>query len=157
FPRSRELRGGIMRRHARTLPPVSLVVLFALTHAANMNGAAAAPPALPCLSAPESGLPLPSRFAKENDPAVFHSLLAKFLAGETYETLGWCQDKGVRDTGPFIDGTYYGTHPVVRIWYSPSFARWLVGGRQGEVPDGAMIVKEQFDTPPAGQYAGWTP
>src|SRR6185295_15097386 len=66
------------------------------------------------------------------------------------------EDKGLRDTGPYIDGTYYGTHPVVRIWYSPSFVRWLVGGRVGAVPDGAMIVKEQFDTPPAGQYAGWT-
>ena len=46
---------------------------------------------------------------------------------------------------------------MVRVWYSPSFARWLAGGRRGEVPDGAMIVKEQLDTPPAGQYAGWTP
>lgn len=119
--------------------------------------APAAPPALACLDARESGLPLPSRFARDQNPAAFQDLLSVFLRGGVYERLGWCVDKSLRDTGPFIDGVYYGTHPVVRIWYSPSFARWLVGGRQGKVPDGAMIVKEQFDTPPAGQYQGWTP
>src|SRR6185295_18248628 len=113
-------------------------------------------PQLACLGARESGLPLPSRFARDDDAAAFQDVLSGFLTGFTYEKLGWCEDKGLRDTGPYIDGTYYGTHPVVRIWYSPSFVRWLVGGRVGAVPDGAMIVKEQFDTPPAGQYAGWT-
>ncbi len=152
-----------MRRHVRSLPPVVLIAWFALTAlgAGRAAGAPAPAPAhtaaLPCLAARESGLPLPSRFSKDGDPAAFQDLLSKFLTGDRYERLGWCEDKTLRDTGPYLDGTYYGTHPVVRIWYSPSFARWLVGGRQGEVPDGATIVKEQFDTPPAGQYAGWTP
>jgi hypothetical protein len=157
-----------MRLHARSLSPVVLAALVAVTasgaQAPRAEGAHAAhtalrtkPPALPCLDARESGLPLPSKFAKDDDPAVFQSLLSRFLTGNTYERLGWCEDKTLRDTGPYIDGSYYGTHPVVRVWYSPSFARWLVGGRKGEVPDGATIVKEQFDTPPAGQYAGWTP
>jgi hypothetical protein len=30
---------------------------------------------------------------------------------------------------------------------------WLTGGRGGNVPDGAMIVKEQY-TPPSARYAG---
>jgi len=113
-------------------------------------------PTLPCTMKHESGLPLPSTFAKNNDPASYQKILSDFLAKDTYETLGWCSDKSVRDTGPFIAGAYYGTHPVVRVWYSPNFARWMLSGRKGDVPDGAMIIKEQFDTPPAGQYDGWT-
>lgn len=111
----------------------------------------------PCAMLPESGLPLPSAFAKDNDPAAYQKLLTSFLTSDAYEKRGWCSDKSLRDTGPFIEGTYYGTHPVVRVWYSPSFARWLLGGRKGDVPDGAMIIKEQFGIPPAAQYDGWTP
>src|SRR5437764_994699 len=61
-----------------------------------------------------------------------------------------------RPTGPYMNGAYYGTHHVVRVWYSPEVTTWLEGGRKGELPDGAMIVKEQFSPPPAGQYDGWT-
>src|ERR1051326_3342840 len=88
------------------------------------------PRTLPCTAKEESGLPLPSTFAKNNDPAAFQNLLSDFLTKDQYETLGWCSDKSVRDTGPFIAGAYYGTHPVVRVWYSPSFARWVIGGRK---------------------------
>ena len=68
------------------------------------------------------------------------------------------RDKGtsrslVRDTGPFIQGEYHGTHPAVRIYYSPRMMRWLIAGRTGHVPDGAMMVKEQYP-PPAARYAG---
>lgn len=103
-----------------------------------------------------SGLPLPSTFAKSNDPAAFQNLLTDFLKANRYESLGWCEDKGVRDTGPYLNGAYYGTHPAVRVWYSPEVTKWLEGGRKGELPDGAMIIKEQFAPPPAGQYDGWT-
>ena len=113
-------------------------------------------PTLPCTAKHESGLPLPSAFSKNNDPAAFQRVLSDFLTKDSYETLGWCADKSVRDTGPFINGAYYGTHPVVRVWYSPNLARWMIGGRKGDIPDGAMIIKEQFDTPPAGQYDGWS-
>ena len=69
-----------------------------------------------------------------------------FLKAGTYKTdLGWCGDKGVRDTGPFIGNTSYGTHMAVRVYYSPGVMRWLIGGRTGTIPDGAMIIKEQFD------------
>ena len=147
-----------MRCQAHSTP---WVVAFAFLAAVRGAGAeersqATVPPALPCLNGQESGLPLPSSFARHENPAAFQDLLSRFLRDGAYERLGWCEDKSLRDTGPYIDGAYYGTHPVVRVWYSPSFARWLVEGRQGNVPDGAMIVKEQFDTPPAGQYQGWT-
>src|SRR5260370_1296301 len=109
-----------------------------------------------CTTGRESGLPLPSSFSKSIDPAAFQTLLATFLQNDTYETLGWCEDKTVRDTGPYLNGAYYGTHPAVRVWYSPDAAKWILKGRHGDVADGAMIVKEQFAPTPAGQYQGWT-
>ena len=44
----------------------------------------------------------------------------------------------------------------MRVWYSPGAAKWVLGGRHGDLPDGAMIIKEQFAPTPAGQYQGWT-
>jgi hypothetical protein len=70
-----------------------------------------------------------------------------------YRRLGWCVDKYVRDTGPFIHGQYYGTHPAVRIYYSPEVITWLRNGRTGVPADGAVIIKEQYD-PPAAAYTG---
>ena len=51
-----------------------------------------------------------------------------------------------RLTGPYVgkigSGESFGTHPAVRIYYSPEVVDWLCNGREGEIPDGAMIVKE---------------
>jgi hypothetical protein len=136
---------------------LSKLLALALVAAAWLTAGLAAESKMPaCAGARESGLPLPSTFSKNNNPAAYQKVLSDFLEADTYESLGWCSDKSLRDTGPFIEGTYYGTHPVVRVWYSPAFARWLLGGRKGDVPDGAMVIKEQFDRPPAGQYDGWT-
>ncbi len=41
----------------------------------------------------------------------------------------------------------------MRVYYSPKALHWLVQGREGTIPDGAMIVKEQYP-PPAARYAG---
>jgi hypothetical protein len=79
-------------------------------------------------------------------------------------------DKGVRDTGPFVGGESFGTHPSVRIYYSPEVMYWLTGDptdwpggkidgkpitrkapRAGVVADGGIIVKENF-APPAALY-----
>ncbi len=60
-------------------------------------------------------------------------------------------DKTVRDTGPYLNGVYYGTHPAVRVFYSPGIMRWLVEGRKGPIPDGEMVIKEQY-SPPAIQH-----
>lgn len=65
---------------------------------------------------------------------------------------GWEIDTKIRDTGPFINGDYYGTHPAVRIHYSPEAVQWIDGGREGPVPQGAILIKEMFN-PPAALYA----
>lgn len=105
-----------------------------------------------CPDAKESSLPLPSSMP----PDAFHDKLLAFLQNLEYVKLNWCVDKGVRDTGPFVSGTYLGVHPAVRIYYSPAVMTWLVNGRVGEVPDGSMIVKEMYNPGPAARYAGQT-
>jgi cytochrome c553 len=95
-------------------------------------------------------LPLPSSFLPERVPD-FQKILTNFLQGGDYLRLGWSMDKGLRDTGPFINKTLFGVHPTVKIYYSPDIMKWLVGGRTGTIPDGAMIIKEQY-TAPAAQY-----
>lgn len=79
--------------------------------------------------------------------AEFEEQLFAFLNERRYQQLGWAVDKGVRDTGPYLDGKYLGTHPAVRVYYSPGVMRWLVNGRQGPIPDGEMIIKEQYPPP----------
>ncbi|MBV9926924.1 MAG: cytochrome P460 family protein [Acidobacteria bacterium] len=107
-------------------------------------------------------LPLPSTFLPARMPQ-YQEQLARFLQCRQYTKLGWAEDKGVRDTGPYVKGSYYGVHPAVKIYYSPEVFRWLKGGRKGSIPDGAVIVKEQypapasryrFDAPPT--VADWT-
>ena len=85
--------------------------------------------------------------------ADYERLLYKFLFKRSYAAspLSWAQDKEIRDAGPFIGGLNYGTHPAVRIYYSPEVIDWLRRGRQGAVADGGMIVKEMFP-PPAALY-----
>lgn len=118
----------------------------------------------PCAGARAAGLPLPSTL--EN--AAYEAVLYPFIQQRRYDALGWCVDKGVRDTGPYVQNVYYGTHPAVRIYYSPRMMYWLTGDpaylppgeqgrrrapREGAVPDGAMVVKEMF-APPAARYDG---
>ncbi len=94
-------------------------------------------------------LPLPSSL-----PLVdYEKVLYRWILERKYSKIGWAVDKGVRDTGPYIQGAYYGTHPAVRIYYSPEVMRWLAAGRPKDKPikDGAMIIKEMF-TPPAALY-----
>jgi hypothetical protein len=54
-----------------------------------------------------------------------------------YQKQNWQHDAQVR--------TSDGVHPYVRVWYSPSLFDWItVKNRTGPVPDGAMVVKEQY-------------
>lgn len=96
---------------------------------------------------PNGPLPLPHTMSSQ----AYQKLLYPFLQNRQYIALGWRSDKYVRDTGPFIDGKSYGTHNSVRVFYSPEVIEWMMGGRKGRIPDGAIIVKEMF-TPPAAKY-----
>ncbi len=119
---------------------------------------------VPGYGAREHPLPLPSTKTR----LEYEKLLFPWILSRAYDKeLSWAVDKGVRDTGPYIRGQYYGTHPAVRIWYSPKMMYWLTGDpgfwpegnarrkkpREGKVPDGAMMVKEMF-APPAARYVG---
>lgn len=106
-------------------------------------------------------LPPPSEIPAGEPTAVEQKML-RYLYGDNpdhvpsnspdlypYRRLGWCEDKYVRDTGPYIHGQYYGTHPAVRIYYSPEVMTWLRNGRRGVPADGAVIIKEQYPAPAA--------
>src|ERR1700747_2223023 len=71
----------------------------------------------------------------------FEKLLYSFLEQGCYRN--WIADREIRNTGPFIGGKSQGTHNAVKIFYSPEVWDWLKHkNRQGEIPDGALIVKE---------------
>ena len=68
-------------------------------------------------------------------------------------------DAEIRNTGPFIGGLSYGTHDAVKVFYSSQVWEWLkIKNREGEIPDGAMIVKEMFPSPARqdAKLTGWT-
>ena len=100
---------------------------------------------------PENGLPANLKLPSSMPIQDYEKLLYPWLMKRQYQKLGWRKDKTVRDTGPYINTVYYGTHPAVRIYYSPEVIVWLENGRKGELPDGSMIIKEMF-TPPAAFY-----
>lgn len=129
---------------------VSLFVsLFALTASAPAGGGGAAPAASRCRGTGEFPLALPSTIAPERLAAYEKETLA-WLQRRAYATdLSWCGDKGIRDTGPWINDVYYGTHKAARVYYSPAVIQWLEGGRQGAIPDGAMVIKEGIAAPAA--------
>ncbi|HTW85459.1 MAG TPA: hypothetical protein VMD91_15425 [Candidatus Sulfotelmatobacter sp.] len=88
------------------------------------------------------------------DPVALEQHILAYLGSYKYRELGWCVDKSVRDTGPYVHGQYFGTHPAVRIYYSPEVMAWLRNGRRGEIADGAVIIKEQYSPTPAARYVG---
>lgn len=139
------------RRRGRQAAAIVLLIPLALS-GVHAPGTAPRPGAIvvPPHSAPRTtglgrpgDLPLPSRVSVPQ----FEAKLFEFLNARRYVQLGWLRDKRVRDTGPYIGGKYYGTHPAVRVYYSPGVMRWLIGGRVGKIPDGEMIIKEQYAAP----------
>jgi hypothetical protein len=86
-----------------------------------------------------------------NDTVAFEKALRPFLKSACYDKLGWTHDAFIRDTGPYILGDYYGTHPAVRIWYSPEVSKWmkLTPAQRIVTPidDNAVIVKEMYSGP----------
>lgn len=131
------------------------IAIFILTLAA---GQAAGQKSNPCPNAKPvpSELRLPANLPP-GEPVAFEKQVLAYLSTLDYRKLGWCEDKWVRDTGPFMNGKDAIVHPPVRIFYSPEVSEWLFDGRKGEIPDGAVIIKEQFGPPPAARYADIPP
>ena len=50
----------------------------------------------------------------------------------------------VHEQADFMKGADAIVHPPVRIFYSPEVSKWLLNHREGEIPDGAVIIKEHF-------------
>lgn len=89
----------------------------------------------------------------------FDAKLQAFMNAFCYRD--WQHDAAVR--------TSNGVHPWVKVYYSPSMFQWMsAGDRQADVPGGAMLVKEQYQSStapltewtvmvkdPAGAYDGW--
>ena len=69
----------------------------------------------------------------------FLTHLTAFMNAFCYKTENWQHDAQVR--------TSDAVHPYVRLWYSPALYKWMTEGRVTNVPDGAMVVKEQYQSP----------
>jgi hypothetical protein len=119
----------------------------------SLAGATPAEIAAWCASHPDRGQPLPE--ALRNPPPLsqladknrYEIALEAFVKAESYKReLGWLGDATWRFTGPYVgeigSGSNYGTHLPVRIYYSPEVIDWLCNDRQGELPEGATIIKE---------------
>ena len=65
-----------------------------------------------------------------------------------YQKQNWQHDAQVR--------TSDGVHPFVRVWYSPPLFDWItVKNRTGPIPNGAIVVKEQYQSQTA-PLSEWT-
>ena len=109
------------------------------------------PPAKRCKVA--FPLPHPSDIGAKK----FEKLLYSFLDQGCYQS--WVADSQIRNTGPFINGTSFGTHNAVKIFYSPEVWDWLKHkNREGAIPDGAIMVKEMFPSPAkeGAKLSAWT-
>jgi len=129
---------------AAMLAVVVLCMILGLTPASSL---AKGGPACP------DSLPLPSSVGEQ----AYEAVLDTFLARRCYT--GWVHDRQIRNTGPFVDGRNFGTHPAVRIYYSPRVWTWMTTGRrEGAIPDNGIIVKEMYPPPanPDSALSGWT-
>ena len=127
-----------------------LSFLFAISLAVGAHAQTVTNPCPDAKPVPQQ-MKLPA-FLPSGEPVAVEKQLLAYLNTLEYRNLGWCRDKWVRDTGPVIQGTQATVHPAVHIYYSPEVSNWLVNGRKGEIPDGAVIIKEQFSPVPAARY-----
>ena len=104
---------------------VSILVLMEQRVSSTTNDRGSTPAQKsPCANGDESGLPLPSAFLPAKLPE-FQAQLKSFLTSGKYRTLNWCEDKKLRDTGPFVNGVSYGVHPTVKKSCKISFPTLL--------------------------------
>jgi hypothetical protein len=106
-----------------------------------------------CASHPDRGRPIPDELRGPPSVADFdryqayNSRLKDFLVNGEYSSRGWIHDAKWRFSGPSVvppaDFSHnYGPHFPLRVHYSPEVVDWLCNGRQGDLPDGAMMIKE---------------
>ena len=151
-------RPNLPHLHPRPNPLRRVGLLLLLLAACDRDrGTPPTPDASPaaCDGAVESasGLPLPHTLRQPE----YDKLLLGFLRANRHRFLGWAKDKRIRDTGPYANDKNFGTHPAVRVYYSPAIIQWLSNGRAGCIPDGAVIVKEMFKAPAARHNRDATP
>ena len=109
-------------------------------------GSESDPPGLPFLAGEHTITP---------EPKVL-SGLRRFVTNHRYRA--WCHDQfralDIRQTGPILpiagrstEAVGLTTHAQVRVYYSSEMVQWLENDRQGQIPDGAMMVKEMYGIP----------
>ena len=119
----------------RAVVSITLVLLaLVVAHAVPAPSSAARAFVDPCANARPvpAALRLPASVPAAEPMAIERTML-QYLQTYGYRELGWCRDKGVRDTGPYIAHQSYGTHPAVQIYYSRS-DDVAAGGRKGVPP-----------------------
>jgi hypothetical protein len=69
----------------------------------------------------------------------FKDRLDKFVMALCYQQQNWPHEAARRSSE--------GLHsPFVKLWYSPQLYRWMTpGNRQGQIPDGSVVIKEEYD------------
>jgi hypothetical protein len=140
---SRRMQSGIVSAGSRPLPRLSeskklLLILLAIVVTGlcgGMNSRADTIP-LSAFTGPCSPLPLPSS-------SNFKSRLDAFVMANCYgvQKQNWPHEAARRSSE--------GLHsPFVKLWYSPQLYRWMTksfGPRQGQIPDGSVVIKEEYD------------
>jgi hypothetical protein len=101
----------------------------------------------------------PPFLPSEKDADAFETFLSDYVRNGCYKKSdsGWKSDSEIRDTGlffpndskdPSAGGKTFGTHNAVRVYYSPEVWKWLNSGRKdGDLHDGATIIKEMYPAP----------
>ena len=144
--------------HCRTAVTASLFVTVLILSCASGQAMAQNATTNPC----PKGKPVPQALRlpanlPPGEPVAFEKQILAYLSTLDYRKLGWCEDKWVRDTGPYMNKNDAIVHAPVHIYYSPEVSKWLLGDRNGEIEDGAIIIKEQFAPPPAARFADIPP
>lgn len=143
------MKPAIIPRLAILLVFTGLISVFA------NGGRETEPPQIPTEHNRCGSFPLPN--PSEIGVKKFEELLYAFLENRCYKN--WVADSQIRNSGPFIGGKSFGTHNAVKIFYSPEVWDWLKHrNRQGNISDGAIMVKEMFRSPAkeGSKLIGWT-
>lgn len=143
----------MLRQFSRTILLSAFIALVSIscglqkTKQVTANQKGETEKSLACSVTPTANpLPLPADL-----PLVdYQRKLYSWILQRQYADQNWCHDTQIRDTGPFVNGQYHGTHPAVFIYYSPEVMQWLLDREKGierEMADGAMIIKEMYAAP----------